>query len=246
MSTKIISLVRRLSVLYPSSKSKSSKIGIIVGVVCGVVALLLLALIACLLYRRRRARNDRYAGTKEVDLLKDRPAPASGPEHSQLEPTPFYAPNHNSHTPPENSNSTHRPSTSISSGYNNGDQHSTAPLVPPSAWNPNAMNGRPTTPSGRSGYEGTDYTSAGHSISDHTPPASPTSGGWSAAGRHEMTKSAEGPARLRPLNVIQHADGGTLPVTETSPPPAEDAVVELPPSYNDVRRADGVQSTSPR
>jgi hypothetical protein len=209
--------------------------------VVGVVALLLLLLIGFLLYRRRRARNAQYVGTKEVDLLRDRPAhvAGAGADNQHLEPTPFYVPDNNSNS---NANSTHRPSTSIGSGYN-VDQHSITRNAPPSSWNPNAMYNRSTTPSGRSGYEGTEYTSNG---SDHTPisvPASPTTAISSGPGRQEMTKQTEGPARLRPLSVIQHADGGAVPITETGPQPAENDVVELPPSYNDVRRADGTNTT---
>lgn len=213
------------------------------GVVCGVVALLVLLLIGFILYRRRRARNPQYVGTKEV---KDRSVhvAGAGPDNQHLEPTPFYAPDNNSNS---NANSTHRPSTSIGSGYN-VDRHSMTPLVPPSSWNPNAVYNRSTTPSGRSGYEGTEYTSNGHSWSDHTPvsvPASSTAAVGSGMGRQEMTKHVEGPSRLRPLNVIQHADGGTVPITETGPQAAENDVVELPPSYNDVRKADVTNTTSP-
>jgi len=242
-----------------SGGSKSgSKVGMIVGIVCGVVALILLALIFFLLYRRRKSKQARmYGGTKEVDLLKsDRPLSHAGAgDNAHLEPTPFYAPanQNNGNGSPTTSASGHRPSTSVdTSGYGGADQRSIAPLVPPSAWNQNNHN-RPITPSA-SGYEGTEYTSHTHnSGSEHAPgsvPNSPTGGatgfGFGAAaatGRQEMTKNTEGPSRLRPVNVVQHADGGAVPVT--SPPPAEDEVVELPPSYNDVRRADGQPHTSP-
>jgi hypothetical protein len=46
---------------------------------------------------------------------------------------------------------------------------------------------------------------------------------------------AEGPSRLRPLNIIQHEDGGLI--QDTLVAPADEEVVELPPSYNDVRQA---------
>jgi hypothetical protein len=206
-----------------------------------------------ILYRRRRARNAYYVGTKEVDLFRDRSVHAAGAgvgtgaDNQHLEPTPFYAPDNNSDSNPGNSNSTHRPSTSISSGYN-VDRHSATPLLAPSAWNPNVMHNRSTTPSGRSGYEGTEYTSNGHSWSDHTPgsvPASPTAAIGSGPGRQEMAKRAEGPSRLRSVNLIQHSDGGTVPITETDPQPEENDVVELPPSYNDIRIGDGTNTTSP-
>jgi hypothetical protein len=56
-------------------------------------------------------------------------------------------------------------------------------------------------------------------------------------GRQETSKTADGPSRLRPLNVIQHEDGGLMPNTPAAP--ADEEVVELPPSYNDVRQAAG-------
>lgn len=49
------------------------------------------------------------------------------------------------------------------------------------------------------------------------------------------------PGTLRPVNIVQHEDAGSLAtggptVTQT------DEVVELPPSYQDVRRNSGIQS----
>jgi hypothetical protein len=209
--------------------------------VCGVVAFLLL-LICFILYRRRRARNTYYVGTKEVDLFRDRSVHVAGvgagADNQHLEPTPFYAPDNNSNSNPGNSNSTHRPSTSIGSGYN-ADRHSATPLLPPSSWNPNAVYNRSTTPSGRSGYEGTEYTSNGHSWSDHTPGSVLTSPTTAIGGG--PAKRAEGPSRLRSLNFIQHSDGGTVPITETDPEPEENDVVELPPSYHDIRMTDGTE-----
>lgn len=268
---------------FNSSSGNEINVGAIVGGVLGGVALLIVLIIFLLLWRRRRSRRSQQEDTKkEADLLKsERPAPIN---ESQLEPTPYYAPSvaNTSNTRPETANSHHtptighRPSTSVSTTGG----ASVAPLVtsaapPPSAWNGGYNNHyRPTTPSGRSGWEaGTEYTSNGHnsgsehasgtqtgsihptptpchtvSSSVHSAGAGTGNGGGSGAGRQEMLKSAEGPSRLRAVNVIQHADGGVIPADPARDSPregAEEEVVELPPSYNEVRRAEGAPATNP-
>jgi hypothetical protein len=218
-----------------------------------------------LIRRRRNAKQRRdYGGTKEVDLLKgDRPTLVATSDGQRLEPTPFYAPSHDRNSPPSTAGneSRHRPSTSIGTANGiGGDQHSVAshdPLVPPSSWNPAYNNvganyQRPTTPSATTEFSNThsgitDSYAGGTSV--HTAPISPSTGGFSTAGaaaaggRQEMSKSAEGPPRLRPFNVIQHEDAGGVPATEETP--VEPEVVELPPSYNDVRRGAGGAHVSP-
>jgi hypothetical protein len=112
-------------------------------------------------------------------------------------------------------------------------------LVPPSAWNPhivgagataggNGSNRRRSNAS--SEVDGTTDLGSNSYGSDYAPSSPMTS-------RHETSKTAEGPSRLRPLNIIQHEDGGLVPNTPAAP--AAEEVVELPPSYNDVRQAAG-------
>lgn len=107
------------------------------------------------------------------------------------------------------------------------------PLVPPSAWNPHIIaagaaaggygsNHRRSNTS--SEVDGTTDLGSNSNGSEYLPPSPIT-------GRHETSKMAEGPSRL------QHEDGGLVPNTPAAP--AEEEVVELPPSYNDVRQAAG-------
>ncbi|CAG7849993.1 SubName: Full=Uncharacterized protein {ECO:0000313/EMBL:CCA67286.1} [Serendipita indica DSM 11827] len=235
-----------------TSASHKRRTGIIAGVVCGVLAILVLCA-AIYLWRRRRARKERqYGGTKEVDLLRSE-RPVVNFDTVGAEPIPYYSSN-NAPSATANSRPTtggaaangHRPSTSIST-TNAGDRQSTAshdPLVPPSAWNNHAQHHSPyhrsSTPSG-TGYQndGTDMTSTGAS-SDYqtnspTHLSAPAAGTFAGATRQDV-KNPEGPGSggLRPVNVIQHQDAGGVPPTNE---PEE--VVELPPSYNEVRRIEG-------
>ena len=232
-----------LTLWYESGSGTSNRTGLIVGIVVGVVALAALLLFAFFFWRRKRAQKARrYGGTKEVDLLKSdkHPGPMAAMDGHTFEPTPFYTPPRQSTSNGTRPNTAgtrpntagHRPSASgDTTGYGadpSVDSHD--PLAPPSAWNPRAVGPAGVassgygTSTGRSDVDGTTDTGSNVNGSDYAP-ASPT-----------MAKSAEGPAssRMRPMNIIQHQDGGVLPV---SPPVGEDEVVELPPSYNDARAA---------
>jgi len=57
-----------------------------------------------------------------------------------------------------------------------------------------------------------------------------------------MSKSVEGPGRLRPLNIVEHEDAGG--VLDVPVHPGEEEVIELPPSYNAVRQAAGEAHTA--
>lgn len=59
-------------------------------------------------------------------------------------------------------------------------------------------------------------------------------GGANAGASRQDIKNPDGPDGLRAVNVIQHQDAGGMPAVNE---PEE--VIELPPSYNEVRRADG-------
>ncbi|KAG8829478.1 hypothetical protein FRC18_009297 [Serendipita sp. 400] len=226
-----------------ASSSHKKRTAIIVGTICGVLGLL--AILACifLLRRRHKQKSAKYAGTKEVDLLKAErePAPLAGFDGQTTEPTPYYAPSNGSPVTHGAASSGHRPSTSISTMNHGGlpDRRSGAsndPLVPPSAWNPH--NARAASPSGRSRFEGTDITTTDNT-SDYLMTRDRP---YSPIGR-DSWKTAEASHQLRPMNLVQHEDAGAVPTTTTS---NGEEVVELPPSYNDVKRAEGGQNIGPQ
>ncbi|KAG8920379.1 hypothetical protein FRC02_000947 [Tulasnella sp. 418] len=102
--------------------------------------------------------------------------------------------------------STHQALKSIGAGGHRGSNQ-----FPPSAFRNAGERGRPQTPT----------TSEDTSLNTpHTP-------GTNRASKQGLPP----PGTLRPVNIIQHEDGGEVPTAG----PAEE-VVELPPSYNDVSR----------
>ncbi|KAG8794294.1 hypothetical protein FRC17_008313, partial [Serendipita sp. 399] len=183
-----------------SSSSRKNRVAIIVGTICGVLGLLALCVCLFLLRRRHKQKAKKYAGTKEVDLLKaeHEPAPLAGFDGQSTEPTPYYAPSSSHPLTHGAAPSGHRPSTSISTTGHGGfpDRRSGAsndPLVPPSAWNPHNIGA--TSPSGRSHFDGTEATTT-----DNTSDYLMTSGRPHSPGRSDLSKNADPSNRLRPMN----------------------------------------------
>lgn len=227
----------------------------------GVVALLILFLLILFFMRRRRLKQGRGAAAKnrkrgDVDLLPDEhPAAENGAlaaggaaagmrEAGNDRASISSATNTNTNTnttgrglaapglrerrssapsiPPFNFG---RPSSDNSHGADtvlSSSQATTQPPftrtssgAPPSAFLNSSQGGRPTTPTSTSG-----------------------------ARRSAGAGKGGAPGAMRPVNVVVHDDGGAIPQPvpgegSTSPGGAEE-VVELPPSYADVRRNSNV------
>lgn len=64
-------------------------------------------------------------------------------------------------------------------------------------------------------------------------------------GQRNSLKGGMPPPALRPVNIIQHDDAGEVPVPGTSSGGAGEEIVELPPSYQEVRKNSGLPPVSP-
>jgi hypothetical protein len=201
---------------------KKTNIGAIVGgVVGGVVGLI--ALLLLLLFFRRRSRFHQQTKERPVDLLNDDNDAHDGSELPQYyRPDPFVLPNpsaagdHSSMREGENAGllgavSAGRPShDSISNlSVSTRGPGMVGAAAGGIAGASSASRSRPSTERSSTGYGNTS----------------------SAAGR----KGAGGPPPLRPVNIIQHDDGGRVPEADKAEA-GEDETIELPPAYTNIKR----------
>lgn len=196
----------------------------IAGIVVGVVALVALCLLLGWLYLRKREKKQKQRrGTKEIDLLTtDRPAPVE----NGMEPTPYMTP------PSSNAAAGMRPASAATTTDAPGRRSSANSHDP--IWR---QSYRPVSPSTNTSYSAAEEQQ--HASANHGHHAL-GQGGFGVLGTQAMNKHAEAPSRLRPVNVIQHEDGGA--VTSPPPPAVSPEIVELPPSYAEVRRAEDRQA----
>ncbi|KAH7096666.1 hypothetical protein BKA62DRAFT_774995 [Auriculariales sp. MPI-PUGE-AT-0066] len=194
------------SVSTPNSGSGGTNIGAIVGGVIGALVFVILVLASLLFYFWRRRRQNRNNHIKEKPDLTDDPRPlaASVENNHELTAEPFIVP------------------PSITSGSRPGTpSEATGPggAVPPSAW---ARGHRPSHSgaSNRTGGQGRPQSMA--TTDEGGAPS--TFGGLSA---WERKHGAAGGPQLRPVNIIQHDDGGEVG--------GEADTVELPPAYGNIR-----------
>jgi len=218
-----------------------NSIGISLPLVIGIVAglLVLFALAGALLYARRRKRHQALYGNK-VDLFRN-DVNSDSELTNTLEPTPFLAPPairslDQASEPSLFANSAYRYSstTSVSGGRQASIAHAPSFDGRPSS----SFVGRGALTDSTSIWDesrtetGTHVTSLLDNGQTRTPAglslANPDVGGPVVGGNYSRKQP---PPRARPVNFLQHQDAGVA-----GPAVHEEAeLVELPPSYADVR-----------
>ncbi|KAF8531129.1 hypothetical protein JB92DRAFT_2853649 [Gautieria morchelliformis] len=179
------------------------------GSMGSLTALAIIALVAFVFIRRRR--RQRHPIAHNVDLLPDgtQRDPDQPPEFYQ--PEPFIVPPSLSHTGADEDRGSHSQRLTMSDV---GRRYS-------------ALS---TTDQSESAYGTTTGTSGNMLAMGEGAGRSTTYGPGSSR------KSPMGMPPLRPVNFVQHEDGGELPEASGSGQADEPETVELPPSYQSVRR----------
>lgn len=193
-----------------SSGGSGTNVGpVIAGVLGGLAASVILGILAfCFIRRRRRQRHPIAHG---VDLLPE------GLQRDTDHPPEFYQP----------------------------EPFIVPPSIADAEENGGTSRGRLTMSDVDRRYSAlstTDQSESGYATTTGTSGNILAAGGGEAGGRSttygpsSTRKSPSGMNVLRPVNFVQHEDAGELPEPSGSGPSDEPETVELPPSYNSVRR----------
>lgn len=169
------------------------------GVIGGIAALIILALLVWFILRKRKQAARRRA--HDVDLLPE--GQAGGPEAEFYAPEPFVVPSSSRAQSRTNSHQGEDGGTSRPSMSDFGRRYSALST--------------------------TDNSDSQH-LSTVPGVLAPGTGSRTTTSR----KSPGGPV-LRPVNVVQHEDGGELPAASGS---GEPETIELPPAYTSVKPRD--------
>ncbi|KAF8342631.1 uncharacterized protein EI90DRAFT_3190007 [Cantharellus anzutake] len=199
----------------PSTGGKKSNNtgGIVGGVIGGLVGLALIA--ALILFCRRRGAQE--PEPSRVDLMYGEEPNGNDSQPPMIEPGFYQSEPFNVPDP-----STGRPSTDFD--FSNGRRVSTTTssnaALPLGAAPPRDMSRRQSQQSMAQMTQ----------VSD---PVTNSNGG----GSRPRTKDSKAhpPSSMRAVNIVQHTDAGALDATEP-PPPVQEQIVELPPTYSEVRK----------
>ncbi|KAF8586590.1 hypothetical protein K439DRAFT_1614971 [Ramaria rubella] len=188
--------------------NNSTNVGAIVGgVVGGLAALAVLGLLAFLFIRRRR--RQRHPAAHGVDLLPE--VAQRDPDHPPefYQPEPFVIP------PASHADADENGGTSAGRPSMSDRRYSAVSTTDPSE-----------SAYGTTTGTGTNFLAAGAAGGSRTTSYGPGS----------SRKSPAGMPQLRPVNFVQHEDGGELPEPSGSGALDEPETIELPPSYTNIRR----------
>ncbi|KZV95902.1 hypothetical protein EXIGLDRAFT_734385 [Exidia glandulosa HHB12029] len=196
-----------------SSGGGGSNTGAIIGGVIGALVFVIIVLSGLLFYFWRRRRLAKRNHIKEKPDLADDPAAAN-------------------HMITDNGDPHHQ----LPAGYEPEPF-----IVPPSVTSAS----RPQTPSSLTGtHAGVPPTAWTRRLSNNSSsaPRQSTDGGDSSSyAAFSDRKQFNGPAPLRPVNIIQHDDGGAVSPQGQDEP----ETVELPPAYGNIRPNAGASSSTP-